>query len=361
MARGDWRIQNITEFRAEAAKHNNTVQEEIFRQIHHQLYWSSIYVTKDATADYLKFIEGSNPSFNISTAIQSIYETGRDFVNMQSYVTPQIEYVEKQWLSRQNRLAGLFNSSESFTMEQVSRLSTPFRFEYLDHIPFTNPTLVAPSQVGLIYLIILTFFQVNMFSGIHQEMATIGMKNHHYLFYRLLSSSVSYFILSLGYSLVSLAFQVDFTVAFGKAGFLVYWMFSFITMMAVGFMNEVAFMILLMVFPPVAGFWLLFWVLINISSTFSPIALCPEFYRFGYAMPIHNSYELTKVVFFNTYKGQMGRNVGIIFAWIVIGMGSFSVVIPIFGKTMKKRAIAAKQKEAAAAAAKANENTKQEV
>lgn len=353
--RGNWIIHDTEEFRREASERGNTVEEEIERRIHHQLYWSSIYVTRNASYNYRNLILENDSSVNSSALINSYYETGRDFINMQAYVTPQVEFIQGLWLHRQSALQSLFNDTDSFTLNQASRLAEPITFDMHDRIPYTNPVLAAPSQVGLIYIIILTFFQVNMFTNVHQEVGKIGIKEHHYLLYRLGSSYLSYFVLSLGYSLVSLAFQVDFTPAFGKSGFLVYWMFSYITMIAVGIMNEVAFMALIMIFPPVAGFWLLFWVLINIASTFAPIALCPQFYRFGYAMPIHNSYELTKVVLFDTYKGQMGRNIGIIIAWIVIGSALFTILLPLFGKTMKKRAIAAAQAQAAAEAKNAEE------
>lgn len=83
------------------------------------------------------------------------------------------------------------------------------------------------------------------------------------------------------FGLVTLAFQVDFAVTFGKSGFLVYWMVTFLTMWSVGLANELAAMLILTIYPPMVGFWLIFWVIINITPTFTPIALLPEFYRYG--------------------------------------------------------------------------------
>ncbi|CAH6720185.1 nitrosoguanidine resistance protein Sng1p [[Candida] jaroonii] len=343
---GGWKIQNTTEFRQEAEKHNNTVFEEVERQIHHQLYWSSIYVAKNATGQYYDYIMNEDSTTNLSSLIVSVYETGRDFLNMNSYVTPNVAKIGSMWLRSQNNLSELF-SDETFNVQQATKLSTPIAFTLDDKRPFTDPVLVAPSQVGLIYIIILTFFQVNLFGEVNQKVAKLNLKPSHFVIYRLLGSYISYFVISLGYSLVTLAFQVDFNKAFGKSGFLVYWMFSYLTMISVGLVNEVMFMVLLMFAPFLVGFWLLFWVLINISPTFAPIALVPKFYRFGYAMPIHNSYELTKVVFFDTYKGQMGRNIGILVAWIVISTIAYVAILKPFGMTMRDRAIKAKQAEMA--------------
>ncbi|KAK7679140.1 hypothetical protein QCA50_017902 [Cerrena zonata] len=120
-------------------------------------------------------------------------------------------------------------------------------------------------------------------------------------------------------------------------------------MWAVGAMNEIMGMLLILVYPPLLGFWMLFWVIINISPTFTPLALSPKFFRYGYALPIHNSYEITKVIFFNTYKGQLGRNYGILVAWVVIETIALVPTVILFGKTMGKRAAQAKAAQAKAA------------
>ena len=140
------------------------------------------------------------------------------------------------------------------------------------------------------------------------------------------------------FGLVTLAFQVDFAVTFGKSGFLVYWMVTFLTMWSVGLANELAAMLILTIYPPMVGFWLIFWVIINITPTFTPIALLPEFYS---------------VIFFNTYKGLIGRSIGIIIAWVVFLTLMAPIVVVYFGSTMSKKAAAA-----AAAAKKEKEKSK---
>ena len=178
---------------------------------------------------------------------------------------------------------------------------------------------------------------------VHKGVASLNIKPMHFVVYRILSSVLSFFVISLFFSFPSLAFQVDFTKAFGNSGFLIYWMITFLTMWAVGMANEVMALICVMVYPPLMGFWMLFWVIINIAPTFAPIALCPEFYRYGYGLPIHNSYEITKVILFDTYKGNLGRSFGIVIAWVVIFTLLLPFVLKLFLKTMAKRAQAAAQ------------------
>ncbi|SGZ53173.1 CIC11C00000004853 [Sungouiella intermedia] len=346
MALGKWLIQNTTEFNALAQRHNNSVFEEIQRQVHHQHYWSSIYVPRNATVGLYEAILAGDVSYNVSanTAI-SYYETGRDFLSMNQYVTPNVQRIQSMFLRHQQNITSaiLGNSDLSQVFNNLNSLTvaaTPMEWTFMDGRPFKDPVLLAPSQVGLIYMIIITFFSFNFFSDIHQSVAKMGIKIPHLVLYRILSAILSFFVISFFYSLVTLVFQVDFTRTFGHSGFIVYWMTNFLTMWAVGAMNEAMGMVFIMLYPPLLGFWMLFWVIVNISPTFAPLALSAKFFRYGYGMPIHASYEITKVIFFNTYKGALGRNYGILVAWCVIASVLLLVVFKKFGQVMGGRAAA---------------------
>lgn len=354
---GTWNIYNTLQWQQMAAKNGNNATAEIERQIHHQKFWLSIYVHPNATYNLVSAINASDTSYPVvNNSISSIYETGRDFLSMNQYVTPGIQKIERMWLQKQANISatliGQANASDHAAWEVAS---TPIGFNYIDRIPYTDPVLVAPSQVGLIYLVILTFFNLNFFGDIHATVARERIKTYQFVAYRLASSMLSYFVLSLFFSLVTLAMQVDFTVAFGKAGFLVYWMSSFLTMWVLGQVNEVAAMLIIPFYAPLVGFWLLFWVIVNITPTFTPLALSAKFFRYGYAMPVHSSYEISKVIFFDTYKGTLGRDFGILVAWLVIFLAISVPVCVWFTRTMGKKARAAAQAAAQAAQAQSQE------
>ncbi|KAK6202902.1 uncharacterized protein RJT21DRAFT_118977 [Scheffersomyces amazonensis] len=357
---GDWHIYNHTEFINEFGT-ERSVENEISRQIHHQNYWSSLYVKPQATYNFYQALINGDTTYNATNnSIISIYETGRDFLNMNSYVLPSIEGIEFAWLDLQSNVtlpliqiiqsgshANVFNNPSTLAV-----LGSSIGFGYFDQRVWTDPVIVAPSQVGLIYMIIMTFFQFNFFVDVHKDVLKIGIKRVHFMIYRIISSIVSFLIISLVYSLVSLAAQVDFTKSYGRGGFVVYWMISFLCMWAVGLANEIAGMLLIIYYPPVVGFWMLFWVIINISPTFTPLALSPKFYRYGYGLPIHNAYEATKVILFNTWRGQMGRNVGILIAWCAILTIAMPFVVKFFGKKMGEKAREAMQAQMKEMAAK---------
>ena len=115
----------------------------------------------------------------------------------------------------------------------------------------------------------------------------------------------AYFMLSLAYSFVSLAFQINFShtnpitsetlptlssagnpVSYGSGTFVVYWMLNFFGMIALGLACENVAMVVGM---PWMGLFLIFWVITNVSTSFYDIEIAPGFYRWGYAWPLHSS------------------------------------------------------------------------
>lgn len=348
---GNWLVQNNTAFSQLAASNNNTAFEEVQKQVHDQQYWLSIYVWPNATYNFFKAIQSGDTSYNVSyNSIVSYYETGRDINAMGSYVTPQVNKINEAFLQKQGSIVEHMMEGQDTAqifgiLDAVKVAASSLEFFEIDGIPFTDPVILASAQVGLIYMIILTFFSFNFFSSVYTLAGKMNLKNSHMITYRVGSAIVSFLVLSFFFSLLSLAFQVDFTQAFGKGGWPIYWATNFLTMWAVGGINEAVAMVLILIYPPMVGFWLLFWVVTNISATFAPIVLTPNFYRYSYGMPIHAASEITKVILFNTYRGTLGRNYGILMAWVVIATVALLFLAINFCKTMDKRMAKEKKRQ----------------
>jgi hypothetical protein len=219
----------------------------------------------------------------------------------------------------------------------LTYLSQPFTFQYIDMVPVPDPILLAPLQLGLTYLIIFAFFQMVMTIRIQIYLSTL-VKGLRYVALRILISQFSYAIISLGYVLLNIAFQIDHTATFGRSGGLVLWALSYLTMSSLGGLNECVAILCFLYYPPLIGGWLVMLMVLNVAPTTSSMALTNNFYRYGYAMPVHNSYEAVKVVFSNIYKGNMGRNIGILVTWIVLSNMLLPFVMVHASKVMAKRA-----------------------
>lgn len=149
---------------------------------------------------------------------------------------------------------------------------------------------------------------------------------------------MAYFFLSLAYSLLSLAFQINFSGtdpapsqtlptliangnpdAFGKATFVVYWMLNYLGMIALGLACENVAMI---VGQPWTGLWLIFWVITNVATAFYDIDIEPRFYYWGYAWPLHNIVEASRSILFDLHS-RLGLNFGVLAAWAAVNTALF--------------------------------------
>lgn len=162
---------------------------------------------------------------------------------------------------------------------------------------------------------------------------------------------ISYFFISLAYSLVSLVFGFTFSAppsspvfspppggasAYGHGTFPVYWMLNFVGMYALGLACENVAMI---IGQPWTALWLIFWVITNVSSSFYSLDLAPGFYQWGYAWPLRQLVEASRQVMFDLHS-RIGLNFGILFAWSAVN----TVLFPLCCYFMRWRAEREKRK-----------------
>lgn len=347
-SRAGWRIYQGDEIYQDGLfTRGENISEKLLEKVHHRKYWSAVHIYPNAT--YNQYQSYKNAQVDKRPAVEFIYESARDITNMKPYVVTPFQQLEEAFQSNYapvaQQLISNLTQDEKLNLINSESITTPPNFIFNDYRPYTNNTLLAPLQVGLIYLIIISFFLFNFFVETHKILLP-HLKMPQYILYRFLGNQLSYLVLSLFIGAVSAIFQIDFTVAFGKAGFVVYWFSTYLTMSAVGGASENMAMLIFTYNPPFVGFWLISWVILNVSPSFSPMALTSHFYRYGYMMPIHSSNEITKVIFLDIWKGQLGLYYGLLVVWVVVNALLNPLVLKHCGKIMAKRA------QAAAAAAK---------
>jgi hypothetical protein len=339
---GNWKILNGSAEVEQFFGPGENVTAGIIEEVHHRNYWTATHVMANATLNQLNWYAGE---FSVPpVAVQYVYESGRDpsampnIIKVLSSITTSFE--TEVYPSMASQLFSQLSSQQLNTFLTSDNVYVPPMFTQLDYRPFLDSILMAPLQVGLIFLIITSFLLFN-FSGQIHAILLPHVKIPHYLIYRFIGNHISYFILALFISTVSAIYQIDFTLSIGKAGFVVFWFTTYLTMAAVGGMNENVCMMIFAHNPPFLGLWLISFVILNVSPTFSPMALTNQFYRYGYAMPIHQANEIFKVLLLNLWKGDLGLNYGILAIWIVLNTVLNPFCLKHVGKVMGKKAAAA--------------------
>jgi hypothetical protein len=270
--------------------------------------WAAVIINPNATALLEHAIREGNMSYDPFGACQIIYNTVRDQTTVSSYIVPSLTALQKRAISSFGRawIPHLQEEQELQTLRidtTPQALSPGIEFTNYDLRPFGPPIATPAVSIGLIYLIIISFFSFTFFLPIH--MKYLSPKGHppllfrHLIIWRYVATVASYFLLSLIYSLVSLAFLMPMSRpaashvwpahnanAYGKATFVVYWMGNWVGMIAFGLASENMAMLL---GTPWTALWLIFWVISNVSTGFYELKLASSFYKWGYAWPMHNS------------------------------------------------------------------------
>lgn len=320
--------------------------------------WAAVVINANATALLDYAIRQGNTTYDPAGACHIIYNSARDQTTTSTYILPSLIALQKRVGASfgQSWIRHLQSDFQNLRIDDAPQALSPgVDFTIYDLRPF-GPAIATPAvSIGLIYLIIISFFSFTFFLPIH--MKYLSPKGHppllfrHLIAWRYIATVTSYFLLSLVYSLVSLAFLMPMSNqpashvwpainanAYGRGTFVVYWMGNWIGMTAFGLASENVAMLL---GTPWTALWLIFWVISNVTTGFYALELAPGFYGWGYAWPMHNSeyresrdtfhklintvVELTRSTLFDLSQTHVGRNFGILFAWVAVDTLLFPV------------------------------------
>ncbi|KAI4205767.1 MAG: hypothetical protein LQ350_000264 [Teloschistes chrysophthalmus] len=305
--------------------------------------YAAIIIMPNATAMLQQAVDQANTTYDPLGACQVIYVAARDQDSYNNYILPQINALETQITSKFGQMwTKMVMQNTSIPRENLQQvpqaLSPAIGFSTFNLRPF-RPAVITPAvTIGLIYLIILSFFSFSFYLPIHMKFLTPEghppMRFPSFIIWRWCATVAAYFFLSLSYSLISLAFQIPFNnhsaptteVAnnpepYGKGTFVVYWMINYVGMIALGLACENVAMV---IGQPWTAMWLIFWVITNVSTSFYSLDLAPKWYYWGYAWPLHNIVEASRSTLFQLHS-RIGLNFGVLFVWVFINTALFPV------------------------------------
>lgn len=314
--------------------------------------WAAVIIDPNATAMLYSAIQNGNTSYDPLGACQLVYIDSRDDTNwydfmlpiMSEFMTEATSMVGQKWTQEVMQNATTDTALVRNAARVPQALSPAIGFSQFNLRPFYPYQVIPSVSIGLIYLIIISFFSFAFYLPIHfKYLKPEGhppLKFFQLIIWRWCATISAYFMLSLAYSFISLAFQVNFsggnpvtsetqvtwTVdgftnpdAYGNGTFPVYWMLNFFGMIALGLACENVAMI---VGQPWTGLWLIFWVITNVSTAFYDIDLEPHFYYFGYGWPLHYIVEGSRQILFGLYS-RIGLDFGVLIAWGAVNTAVF--------------------------------------
>jgi hypothetical protein len=316
--------------------------------------WAAVIINANATSMLRSAVRVGNSSYDPLGACQIVYVEARDQDSYALYIMPQLQALQTQMTSMIGRawtqqVLANPNVMRNNLQRAPQALSPAIGFSVYNLRPF-GPTQAVPAvTIGLIYLIIVSFFSFTFYLPVYT--AFITPKSHpplkfpQFIIMRILATLAAYMVISLAYSLVSLGFQIPFSHdpapttevtnnpnSYGRGTFVVYWMINWVGMTALGLASENVAMV---IGQPWTALWLIFWVITNVSTSFYPEELSPAFYNWGYAWPLHSVVEASRSTIFDLHS-RIGLDFGILFAWAAVNIAVFPFACIVMAKKQKK-------------------------
>ncbi|KAL5631948.1 hypothetical protein ACGC1H_000092 [Rhizoctonia solani] len=115
-------------------------------------------------------------------------------------------------------------------------------------------------------------------------------------------------------------------------GFFIYVAYTYMDICALGLACEAAMSILR---PDHMTLFLVSWLVVNISTPIEPPEMQVRWYRYAYGMPFYNHAVAVRTILFDT-KNLLGRNAGVLFAWIGLSMVAISFFVWLRHKVTTK-------------------------
>lgn len=292
--------------------------------------WVVVEISEGATESLKRAQRSADTSWNPSSVMSMYYSDSRSYQAYPgSIVIPTQKTVNNaavnvsrtiaQELARSDASA-LANAIETAPQTVVGSVS----LNPVNMRPWNNPVAIAPTFVGMIYLLILAF-QVTMASFMSRQGIKTHLKFWSYLCMRFCTPAVAYIFISLMITLLNVAFELPYGAAFPYGGgFMTWWCLSYTGMLVCGLTLE---SVITLIGPKFIGIFLILFIISNVSVSNYPPALMNRFFQYGYAMPFYNMRQVFTTILFNTGSHvEILKYFGILWAWIALIM----LTMPIF-------------------------------
>ncbi|KAF8189646.1 hypothetical protein BJ912DRAFT_925825 [Pholiota molesta] len=293
--------------------------------------WVAVVINGGATSNLQGAIRNPTPDYNGSAAITAYGAEARNENAYRSLIRPTVQTaldaVKSAYatqLATQVAASIPSNNLTSLLAKSPQTIINPISYTIVNLLPFDQPVASAVVFVGLIYLLILSFFIVMVAHGAREASGINDiLKLRSLVIVRLVSSLFGYFFLSFFYSLLNLAFKLNLTRRYGSGGFMIFWMLNWVGMLSwpgsrIHDYNS---------HTEIYSVFMILWIIANVSVCIFPIDILPGIYHYGYAAPFYNLSHSIRSIAFSTrdtiqhYRLSISDsrlNFGVLFVWVAI-------------------------------------------
>ncbi|KGO68035.1 protein of unknown function DUF3533 [Penicillium italicum] len=285
-------------------------------------YWGAIYANSNASSRLSAALASPEAAktYQNSEALTYVWN-GAKYPAYAQIISSDLQILVQASRGAYNAMNGTAAMSTANTTDKniAQVLFDPIAATSIDIMPTNQGVRVYYNTVSMVMVVLPQFFFVMAMNGITAEtniLKTLSLRQNITL--RLCLSVFFAFITSLCMSGYIWAFREDWETTPGQ--FPSTWMIIWLAMHVHFLIIDSATSVLPMKFMP---FFMVTWMITNVSSTISPFELSPGFYRIGYALPAHELYQVLVDIWTHGCNPTLYRSLPILFSWWLIGILAF--------------------------------------
>jgi hypothetical protein len=283
-------------------------------------YWAAYYTSPGATARLEEaLVSGSAAmAYNQSNAMTLIWNEARyPAVIDANIVTPL------QTLTSAARLAytamngtGALQTLNLTDPAVISVFANPWQLASVDIQPTTQGSRLIYNTIVFILVLLQEFFYLGTINALYLQFNIYAhLYPHRIILYRNAISLAYTFVGSLCTTGAIWAFRSGWNVNANQfvLSWMVFWIFAHADFMAL----DVFTIWLPIPYVPMA---LVTWVIISVTSILIPFELSPGFYKWAYAIPAHEVYQVLIDIWSRGCNAQLSYALPILFSWELVGL-----------------------------------------
>jgi hypothetical protein len=285
-------------------------------------YWGAIYANPNASSRLSAALASPEAAqtYQNSGALTYISNGGK-YPAYGQVISSSLQILVQGTRGAYNAIIGTeAMSTANTTNANIAQvLFDPIAASSIDISPTNQGVRFYYNTVTMVMVILPQFFFVMALNGISVEtniFGSLSLKRNIAL--RLGVSICFTFIASLCMTGYIWAFREDWGVTSGQ--FPLTWMALWLAMHLNYFIIDSITAVIPMKFM---SFFLLTWVIMNVSSTLSPFELSPGWYRIGYALPAYELYQVLLDIWTHSCNPTLYRSLPVLFSWWLIGIVAF--------------------------------------
>lgn len=296
--------------------------------------WGAVIINPHASAEIQSSRQNGNDSYIPTSAVTFIYAQARSEQATGSYILPILHSVLGKALPQWNAqslvtyLGEIGSNTTALTaLTRAPTTVNPGAYYGLANLrPYSATVTSAVTFLGFIYLIIFSFI-LTMNGNAARDIIAPFLTTKSLLVSRLVIPLVLYFWITLTFAMIDLPFHVPFGAKYRYGqGFVLWWMYLWAGMSAVGLATE--FFVTLLT-PKFVAFCIFPFIIFNVSVVGLPAELQPWFYRYQPASPFFQLNRAVRVIIFDT-KNVLGESIGVLLAWIVCSMCTITLITLLY-------------------------------